>query len=78
MHMTPEQLNDILALAYRRHQHRPSMTASFLAATAADMRHLAADDPERERYRAAAAEWLRHKFDPFARLSTDAGERPQS
>jgi hypothetical protein len=59
-------LESVIAGAYRRHQHRPSMTASFLASAAADMRHLRADDPERERYCAAAAEWLRRKFDPGA------------
>jgi hypothetical protein len=52
----------VIRKVYRQHAGRPEVTASFLADQAMQTLRLAPDDPERERYRAAAAAWLRHRF----------------
>jgi hypothetical protein len=56
----------VIRQVYRQHMQRPSIDARFIADQAIQMVGFGADRQgyveEHERYRAAAAEWLRLKF----------------
>ena len=62
----------VIRKLYKQHAGRPEIDAAFLADQAMQTLRLAPDDPERERYRAAAAAWLGRKFGRLRGVSRGA------